>query len=231
MRSASALCILCVAAAPTFGDPVTYSFDVISGSLTMDVSPDGIASPDPATVAMGGTFGVTIYQSNGHIGESDTFLLEDCGLYNTEAAEICLMGMVTAYLDPGSAQFLDFAPDGPGHIGPGGTAHADTDVFLDMYLYVPGVSMGWYETETWAGELLPFDLTFTTSVGGSDVLIVTLGGTWAFEIGVGDITQTITLDLIVDVVGTAHVVPDPALGGLSALGLIGAGAWLRRRRP
>ena len=51
-----------------------------------------------------------------------------------------------------------------------------------------------------------------------------------YAVGIPDISMTITLDLIFSVEGTAHVVPDPALGGLTALGLGGAGAWLRRRR-
>ncbi len=73
-------------------------------------------------------------------------------------------------------------------------------------------------------------MTFTTSRTSTDVLTVGLAGTFSYEIGVSAITQTLTLDLVVDVVGTAHIILDPAPGGPSALGLAGAAAWLRRRR-
>ena len=64
----------------------------------------------------------------------------------------------------------------------------------------------------------------------SDVMAANIGLSFPYEIGIAELSITLTLDLIVDVTGTAHVVPDPALGGLTALGLGGAGAWLRRRR-
>jgi len=232
MRFASAAVVLCVVAAPTFADAVTYTFDVTSGSMLLDMSPDGVMSPDPASSGIGGTFAVTIYQSNGHIGESDTFMLQDAGLYNTDLISVSIMSIATAHVYPGSAQFLDFAPDGPDHIGPGGVAAVETDVFVDIAVTVEGtIGSSGFWTSGWAGRLLPFDMSFTTSQSESDVLVVTVGGTFSYEIGVTAVSQTLTLDLIVNAVGTAHVVPDPALGGLSALGLIGGGAWLRRRRP
>jgi len=230
MRVGSVVVALCVAVTPALADPVTYTFDVTSGTLSIDISPNGIASPDPLTKPMAGTFAVTIYQSNGHVGPSDTFILEDAGLTNTEQFYISLMGLARATVDPGSAQFLDFAPTGPSHIGPDGTAVVDTDAYVELTVPITGLLNTTLTTAIWAGQPRPFDMTFTTSGEPSNVLTVGLAGTFSYQVGVTAITQTITLDLIIDVVGTAHIVPDPALGGLSALGIAGAAAWLHRRR-
>jgi len=205
-------------------------FDIIAGSLTVDTSPDGIASPDPVTVNMAGTFGMTIYASDGHIGVSDTFILTSSGMYNSESIEISLMGLATAEIGIASAVFKDFAPVQPGHIEPGEFGVIETDTYVEIVAIVSGLLNTTLDTKMWGGIPLPFTVWFTTSVVESDIITVNILGTFGFEIGVTAITQTLTLDLIVDVVGTAHVVPDPALGGFTALGLAGAGAWLRRRR-
>jgi len=230
MRFTGVLGVVCILAAPALGVPVTYSFDLTSGSMTVTMR-DWQWSAN-ATSGMDGTFAVTVYQSDGHVGESDTFVLEDSSLLNTDAMAFPYGSMnLAANLAPGSIRLLDFAPDGPDHIGPGGVAAVDTDVFVDVAITVEGtIGSSGFWTSGWAGRLLPFDMSFTTSQSKSDVLVVTVGGTFGYEIGNTVISQTITLDLIVDVVGTAHVVPDPALGGLVAMGLGGAGTWLRRRR-
>jgi len=212
------------------GAAMDLEFDIVAGSLTVDTSPDGIASPDPVTVLMDGTFGMTIYASDGHIGESDTFILTTSGMSNSQTIEISLMGLATASLGPGAASFRDFAPVAPGHIGPGGAGVITTDSYVEIVAIVSGLLNTTLDTKMWAGTPLPFAVNISTSGEYSDVVTVNILGTFGFEIGVTAITQTLTLDLIVDVVGTAHVVPDPALGGLTALGLGGAGAWLRRRR-
>jgi len=233
VKTVGILVVLCVAATPVLADAVTYTFDVTSGALGLDISPDGIATVDPYSKPMAGTFAVTIYQSNGHIGESDTFILEDADLTNTGYVSFSLMGLAYGTIDPGSVRFLDFAPTGPGHIGPGGTALVDTDVYAAFTIIIGqtgGLINTTWMTATWAGQPQPLDMTFTTSGTSSDVLTVSLAGTlFSYEVGMSAITQTLTLDLIVDVVGTAHIVPDPALGGLTALGLAGGAAWLRRR--
>jgi len=212
------------------GAAMPIEFDIIAGSLTVDTSPDGIASPDPVTVNMTGTFGMTIYASDGHIGESDTFILTASDMSNSESITIVLMGLATAEVGIQSASFKDFAAVAPGHIGPGGVGVIETDSYLEMVVIVTGLLNTTLDTKMWAGEPLPYIVTITTSVEYTDIVTVNIHGTFGFEIGVTAITQTLTLDLIVDIVGTAHVVPDPALGGFTALGLAGAGAWLRRRR-
>jgi len=212
------------------GAAMDLQFDIVAGSLTVDVSPDGVASPDPVTVNMAGTFGMTIYASDGHIGESDTFILTHSGMTNSETVEVVLMGLATAFIPGGGAEFVDFAPAAPGHIGPGGVSVIETDVYVEVIAVVTGILNTTLDTKTWAGTPLPFLVSVSTSGTFTDVVTVNIHGTFGYEIGVTAITQTITLDLIVDVVGTAHVVPDPALGGFTALGLAGAGAWLRRRR-
>ncbi len=230
MRSLGVMGVLCLAATPVMGAAMNLEFEVVSGSLVVDTSPDGIATPDPVTAPMDGTFGMTIYASDGHIGESDTFMLTHSGMTNAETVEVSLMGMATAFIPAGGAQFKNFAPVAPGHIGPGGVSVIETDAYVEVMAVVTGVLNITLDTRTWAGTPLPFTVSVTTSGTFTDIVTVNIHGTFGYEIGVSAITQTLTLDLIVDVVGTAHVVPDPALGGFTALGLAGAGAWLRRRR-
>jgi len=214
-------------AASASADPVVYTFDVTAGEMTWAIQGMGIT-----TSGMTGTFSVTIYQSDGHIGESDTFVLGGAWLANTDAMQLGTPGTLAANVGPGSARLLDFMPDGPDHIGPGGAATVDTDIAFEATVLVTGLYDTTYATSTSAGMLLPVDLTFSTSAAGSDVVTASLrlGDDYGFIIGIPELSMTITLDLMIDVVGTAHVVPDPAIGGMSALGLAGACAWLRRRR-
>ena len=231
MRAIVALSVLSVAVVPALGDAVTYTFDVVSGVATVDMSPDGMMSPDPVTVAQDGTFAITVYASNGHIGESDTFVLEDCDIYNSETLTVTSLGLMTANLGPSSGHLLDFAPVAPGHIGAGGQGAISADVYMDFFVIITGVIDSWFQTHFWVGEPSDFLVTFTTSGSQSDVLEVSLEGMLGYEVWMttGSGKQTMTLDITIDIVGTAHVVPDPALGGLTALGLGLAGAWLRRR--
>jgi hypothetical protein len=210
---------------PVLASPVTYTFDVVAGGFVIDL--EGVGSTGSG---LAGTFAVTIYQSDCHIGVSDTFIMEDAFLYNSEPIALGIAGIATANVDILSARFVDFMPDGPDHIGAGGVAHVDTDVAVEVTAIVTGAFLTTFQTATSAGMLLPFELMFSTSGLRSDIIEVSLGFVYGWEIGIPDISMTITLDLIIDAVGTAHVVPDPALGGLTALGLGGAGAWLRRRR-
>ena len=228
---AAAVGMLCVVAAPAFGEGVNYTFEVVSGTMTADMSPDGTFSPDPVTVWAAGTFGMTIYQqSEAHVGASDTFVLGAADIYNTQEIQMTSMGLATAQISVGSARFRDFAPTGPAHIAPGGAAAIETDVYANLVIIYTGLLNTTLDTRAWSEELLTFPLTISTSVQGSDILTVNLGATFAYVISTEATTQTLTLDLRIDIVGTAHVAPDPALGGLTALGIGGAAVWLRRRR-
>lgn len=226
MKLTGILGVLCLVAAPVMGNAVTYTFNSTSGGVTLSLVGQGSTSG-----GLTGTFAVTIFQSNGHVGASDTFLLENAGLTNTSTLKLGLAGLATATLNPNGARFLDFSPAGASHIG-GNLIPAvqNTDVYVEVTAFVTGLLTTTLQTKVWANSLLPFQLAFTTSGRESDIIIGRLGGTFGYQIGVTDVSLTLTLDLIVNIEGTAHVVPDPALGGLTALGLGGAGAWLRRRR-
>ena len=220
-----------VAATPALAGPVLYTFDVTSGSVALNLT--WVAGQTMASTSGGlsGTFAVTIFQSNDHIGASDTFIVEDAGLTNTSTMKVVIAGLATGTLRVGSARFLDFNPQGPGHIlGLANPVTVNTDVYLEATLFVTGMMTTTFTARTWADSLLPFQFAFKTSVAQSDTLIGRIGGKFGYEIGVTDVGLTLTLDLILGIEGTAHVVPDPALGGVTALGLGGAGAWLRRRR-
>ena len=234
MRFTGVLGVVCILAAPALGEPVTYTFDLTSGSLMVILNDLGGSVVSSSTSGMAGTFAVTIHQSDGHIGESDTFLLEGSSLLNTDAMVLGDgMGLATAHLAPGSVRLLDFAPDGPDHIGSGGTALVDADAYVEITLEITGGYNDSLSRASWAGELLPFELGFTTSVAKSDVVAASLTGTYSYLLLIPDVSLAFTVDLVVDLVGTAHVVPEPATSGLAVLtvvGLSGGAARLRRRR-
>jgi hypothetical protein len=224
MRLLGILGVLCILAVPTYGGAVSYTFNTTAGSVQLNVSGQGSTGG-----ALAGTFSAVIAQSNGHIGQGDTFTLEHSGLQNLGTLKLSLAGLATASIFPGSARFLDFAA-GPGTIAGNLVPNlAPTDVYVEATVLVTGLTTTTFSTKTWAGTTLPFMAAFQTSTHESDIFIGSLSGTFGYEVGISDVGLTITLDLIVNIEGTAHAVPDPALGGLTALGLGGAGAWLRRR--
>jgi len=225
MRVGGIFVAVCLLAAPVMAGPVAYDFDVVAGSIFLNIEDVGSTN-----AGMDGSFGIVIYQSDCHIGESDTFLLDASALYNTGDVQLSLLGLATANVLTASARILDFAMPDPGHIGPGGVANVMTDSYLEATVLVSGAFTTTFTTATWAGVLLPVSVGITTSVERSDIASASIGIVFPYEVGIPDLGFTLTLDLIIQVVGTAHVVPDPALGGLTALGLGGAGAWLRRRR-
>ncbi len=225
MRILIAVAVLFLAAGPVLAGAVTYTFDVTSGLVS--IVNWGQYSD---TSGMVGTFALTVCQSDCHIGESDTFILEDCSLYNSYyvGASLALWGM-TAY--PGSIRLLDFEPECPSHIGPGGQGASDADAYLDltMYLMTKCSCLSVITTSGWMEMDAPLGLDISTSVTRSDVATAALAFTFTREYSFPDVPWPFTLDLVFSVEGTAHVVPDPVLSGLTALGLGGAGAWLRRR--
>ena len=214
-------------ATPALGAAVEYTFNITSGDITLDLI--GIGS---TSSGMSGTFVAVIDQSDGHIGDSDTIELLDATLANTGPLQISIGGLVTANVGAFSARITDFMQPAAAHIGAGGIGVIETDAFLEATVIVTGAAATTFSTGTSAGTLLPLAMTITTSVYESDTVTLGLVFTFTYEIvtdlGTGPIT--ITLDLILDIAGTAHVTPDPALGGMTAFGLAGAGAWLRKRR-
>jgi len=225
MRFMGILGVLCVFAAPTLGAPVLYTFNITAGNLILNV-----ATQQSTQSGLAGTFAVDIGQSNGHIGVNDSFELINANMYNTATVKLGLAGLATATINPGGAKFLDFTM-APGTIAGNMVPNAaPTDVYLEATVFVTGMFTTTFATKTWANSILPFTVAFTTSGRESDIATAAIGGTFGYAIGIPDISLTLTLDLVVNVEGTAHVIPDPALGGLTALGLGGAGAWLRRRR-
>lgn len=220
MRFAISMLVCCLATSAVLADATTYTFDATSGSVAASI--EGVGS---TSSSLDGTFTVTIYASDGHIGESDTFLLEDASLANTELMLLGFAGLIRANLDPGNIRVLDFLPGTPSHIGPAGLGSATSDVYLEATAYITGEFVTTFRIAAWAGELLNIVAAFSTSVTASDVLTSRLDFTYAYDLG-----MSLSLDLIFSVEGTAHVVPDPSFGGLTALGMAGAAAWLRKRR-
>jgi hypothetical protein len=222
MRSLGILGVLCIVAAPLAAAPVLYTFNSTAGNVILNVQGQGSTSS-----GLAGTFAMQIMQSNGHVGTSDTFLLGSAGLANTGTLQLGLAGLVTATIPAGQANFLSFGQTVAGHVP---SATIGTDVYLSATIFITGLLNTTYKASTWAGTTLPFVVTVSTSQYTSDVIHTAIAGTFGYAVGVTDVSLTLTLDLVVNIEGTAHAVPDPALGGLTALGLGGAGAWLRRRR-
>jgi len=235
MRWIGVFGVLCFAAVPAFGHAVLYTFHLDPNySLSyIDVYIHGEGS---AQMSLGGTFEATIYQSDGHIGPSDTFVLgPGCSIGNTEPGEIEILGgWLTATVAVGDLQLLAFDPNYPPggiHIEEGGTFSHTSGAHVSAYAKV--VVTGLFTTTvttTVTSELVHVEGTISTSVYESDTILLNL------NMVVNSIpihlptTTSILMDLEVHLEGTAHMTPDPALGGLVALGLGGAGTWLRRRR-
>jgi hypothetical protein len=228
MKSVTVVAVVCILAVPAVAGPITYTFDVSDGLFALSFP--GVGS---TTVGIGGTFALTVY-GDGSLGASNTFMLEDgnpapphgAGLSNTSEGTLSVGGFVTARLLPGSGQFLDFIPAAPGHIGSDGQATMDTDAYVQATVIITGAFTTTFHTAV-TGDM-SLNMGFSTSPSSDPnwlIGTVTLDGTFSYELGL-----SITADLMIEVVGTAHVVPDPALGGLTALGLGGAGTWLHRRR-
>jgi hypothetical protein len=211
--------------AGVMAEPVTYTFGATSGSVSMRLSSGASTSS-----GMSGTFAVTVDGSDRHVGTGDAFLLEDSRFSNTDTLKLGLAGLATVTIRPNSVRFLDFAPAGPGQIlGNLVPSPIDSDVYVQLTTFVTGLTTSPMRTSRWMGYPLPFTMAFTTSNGASSVITGILAGTFRQETPIPDIAMTLTLDLVLTVEGTAHAVPDPALSGLAALGIGGAGVWLRRR--
>jgi hypothetical protein len=206
------------------GGPMVLTFDVTAANIVLQIIGAGSTSG-----GMDGTFEVVIDASDGHIGESDLVTLTDAGLFSTDQMALGIGGIATANLAPGSARFLDFIQPVPAHIGPGGWGILESDSFLEATVIVTGAFVTTFQTATSAGILLPMEFIISTTVVASDIVVMDLFLAFPYEVGISDISLTITLDLIMIIEGTAHV-PDPSLGGLTAMGLAGAGLWMRRRR-
>ena len=224
MQYLASFAVLCLLAASASASPVLYTFEVIDGSITLNL---GVITP--VTVPMAGTFAMTVYASDGIIGESDTFLLGDANLYNDELVELAFRGLVTVTVQPGGANLLDFAPDSAAHIPANGEATIDTDVYVDLTAVLTGAVDMTFTTSRWLSDSVPVDVTFDSlPVSVSDMFTVSLGGTWTYRNWIPELQMSITIDQIVDI--QARVIPDPGLTGLVALGVAGASAWLRGRR-
>jgi hypothetical protein len=222
MRSLGILGVLCFVAVPAFAAPVLYTFNSTAGGVVLNVQGQGSTAS-----GLAGTFTMAIDAGNGHIGAGDTFVLGAAGLTNTGTLKLGLAGIATATLAPGGAKFLSFAQAAPGVVP---TSVVNSDVYLSATIFVTGLTSTTFKATTWAGTLLPFTVNVSTSAAQSDIIYSSIAGTFGYAVGITDVALTLTLDLVINIEGTAHAIPDPALGGLTALGLGGAGAWLRRRR-
>jgi MYXO-CTERM domain-containing protein len=236
-------------AAPATADTLRLDFDVSMGSVDfLELQPplfdpntgDPIPYPNPPINVgspLAGAFSLTIDMSDGHIGASDMITGIGMSLANTVTMDFPqVFGLTTAIVQAGNLRFLDFVDVVPGHIMMGGavaTATAQWDISATVTALAADpapqmVSLGLL-------GVFPIDVivTIETSAVESDVITASIDFVQGWMInaetalGPGSI---ITFDMTVHAEGTAHVVPDPAFGGLTALALGGAGAWLRRRR-
>jgi hypothetical protein len=233
MRWISFFGVLCFVVAPAFGDACEYTFDVDPGNSSVEVTIQG----EGATVTgLDGTFCATIYASDGHIGSSDTFVLCGANIYNTSKGEISVLGgLLTASVDVGDLVLFAFDPNYPSggiHIGEGGEFSDSSGAHFSAHVIV--VVWGLINTTistSITSEVAHVSGTITTSAEASDTIFLNLNATaTSIPIEITALNTTLFLDLDVQIEGTAHASPDPALGGMIALGLGGAGTWLRRRR-
>ncbi len=232
IRSVSALGVLCLAVAPSLGDPVEYTFDIISPDTDIGLSIQGSGS---TIMSVNGQLTATIYQSDGHIGSSDTLLLTDMGLVNTERGVIddFIPGALTANIPYATMWLLGFIEDAndPAHIGEGGTFTAHAGAYVSLTLKLTGLFTTTLSTGVMSEGPLEIDGTITTSGETSDTIAMTIDFSFtSIPVVWTQLSTTFYVDLDVHVEATAHHAPDPTLGGMIVLGLGGAGTWLRRRR-
>ncbi len=233
MRWIGVLGVLCLAVLPAFGDPVTYTFDVIRSNSDIALTIQGVGS---TLMSTNGTFTVSVNQSDDHIDSSDILLLTDLDIANTETGILYVGEALTVTLGLGDIRLTDFIEDPnytPAHIGEGGTFSTQAGVAAEVALAMTGLFTTTVSGDTSGGVPVVIDGTITTSAEHSDTITMTLDflpSTIPVTMMLFSQTFTLFVNLDVHLEATAHQAPDPSLGGLIALGLGGAGTWLRRRR-
>ncbi len=225
MRAAMVVGVLCAVVVPAVGDPTTYVYQVTEGTVSLDVEPDYIITPDPVVIPLGGTFSVTIDDVGGSVGEGDTFELADADLFNAEEAVADLVfatGTVTA---PAGYLFIsDFSSISPGQIDALGAGTTVTDVYGGGIVFVDSSFWtGWTWDATWSEQPETWSLAFDI-VGGVPVGVTVEGG-FTYDVPIHDLGGSVGMGQ--GVAFTAVLIPEPATCGLIVLAL---GALARRRR-
>jgi hypothetical protein len=206
---------------------MAIQFDVTSGSVTMVIGPPGVGNPQTVSSPVTGTFDLGL--PPGHIGDSTSVTLDDVDIQNTAAMKTVLIAVATADIGVGSMKFTDFTTNVPGHLM-GGVANPVGSGYMEVTVLVIGEMYTTFSTSILGSSpLTTVTMAASQTVALSETIAagVSFGYTW--EIGISSLSATLTMDFVIALEGTAHV-PEPALGSLVALGLGGAGAWLRRRR-
>ncbi len=229
MRSIAAIAVVLLAVSPVLGDAITYTYQVTSGTLTLDVEPNDLVVPDPVTMAGGGTFAVTFYSDDDEIGESDTFVIQSAALSNAESVSVDVLllgspaGTITA--QPGGLYISQFSVVTPGHLDADGIGSTLTDVFGggNVDVYIPGLYVGPASDNSWSVQPETYDLDFDI-VGGLPVS-VTMDGTFTYEYTIpGMLGEGPEFGHGVEM--NAILIPEPGTVGLLFLGMA---ALLRRR--
>jgi hypothetical protein len=202
-------------------------FDVTQGSIQMTIAPAGVGNPQTVATGAVGTFDLGI--PPGHIMDSMSITVDDVDIVNTGTLHTVLIGVATADITAGSMRFTDFSTAAPGHLY-AGAANPVGSSYLEVTVFVTGQMYTTFATGAWGGSpLTTVILPSSQAQELTSVVSASLTYGYIWEIGISAIGATLTMDFVVSLAGTAHV-PEPALGSLVALGLGGAGAWLRRRR-
>ncbi len=233
MKGSVVVGVVCLTALPVLAGPVNYTFEVSSGSFSIDVLPDNFVTPDPVDVPLGGTFAITIYDDDGQLGPGDTFTLGAANIYNAEQKVLSFVAYAgTATFPAGGTKIVGFDTDTPGQISEGPIGTIDPDVHVVSDLVVAGITDPWYcwmngywYYETWSRlEVETFTIAFQVDQGIP--VGVTLDGefTYTYRMGgldVGQIGQSVQLQ--------GFVIPEPGSVGLIALAVGAAATRLRRR--
>jgi hypothetical protein len=172
---------------------------------------------------------VHIDTADGHLEPGDTMELGTAGLFNEESVELSILGIATATIPVGGLQFLDFQSDVL-PIGSGGQTVVDADVYVDATILFSGLATTSITTAGWVGTPLPFTVNLETSACVGDLVSAGITGTYSYELCLGDVSETITLDFIISFAGEVRWLPEPTFCGLITMGVCGAVSWLRRRR-
>ncbi len=231
MRTLAGVAVLSMLTVPAAAEPVTYTYQVTSGTITVHVEPNDLVDPNPLVGPIGGTFSVTFYDDDGSIGESDTFVLAGADVWNAqvETADVYVYGYVgTLSAEAGGLHISEFSTVTAGHLASDGTGSVETDVYGGgrIYVNVPGLYTGWASDSCWSDAVETYCLDFDFVDGVPVSVSMTGGFTYEYVLPVIGVGPEFGEDLVIGAV----LVPEPAVCGCLTLLMGVAGARLRRRR-
>jgi len=184
--------------------PWVYTFQIDPDHSTVEIygEPNHLFIPPVVSSRVDGTFNLAGFLGDGITGPNESFQLIGGAILNTEEMVTVLAGINTASIGPGHVRFLDFdlGDDDVGQIDPNGVGSVSTESYLEATIFVAGMLATTFSTAAWS-EPTPWDVAVNPPANG--VVTANLAGRYRYEIGLTSLSATLTLDIVIDVLGTA----------------------------